>query len=81
MTVARLPFSINSSTLYLLAVVSNLRQSLEVHPDLINTIVFSIDEVHIALMNLQKDKACGPDCVPAYLFEIGAVLGRHGVML
>ena len=24
------------------------------------------------LVNLQKDKACGPDCVPAYLLKIGA---------
>ena len=52
--------------------LSDLRQSLEVHPDLINTIVFSVDEVHMALMNLQKDKACGPDCIPAYLLTIGA---------
>ena len=45
---------------------------MEVHPDLINTIDFSVDEVHMALMNLQKDKACGPDCVPAYLLKVGA---------
>ena len=24
------------------------------------------------LVNLQKDKACGPDCVPAYLKKVGA---------
>ena len=26
----------------------------------------------MALMNFQKDKACGPGCVPAYLLKIGA---------
>ena len=48
--------------------LSDLRQSLEVYPDLNNSIDFSVDEVHMALMNLQKDKACGPDCVPAYIY-------------
>ena len=51
--------------------LSDLRQSLEVHPDLINSIDFSVNEVHMALINLQKDKACGPDCVLAYLLKIG----------
>ena len=38
----------------------------------INSIDFSVDEVHQELVGLQKDKACGPDCVPAYLLQIGA---------
>ena len=50
--------------------LSDLQQSLEVNPDLINSIDFSADEVHMNLVNLQKDKSCGPDCVPAYLLKI-----------
>ena len=52
--------------------LSELRQSLAVHPELINSIDFSVDEVHQELVNLQKHKACGPECVPAYFLQIGA---------
>ena len=31
-----------------------------------------MDEVHTELVNLQKDKAFGPDYVPAYLLQVGA---------
>ena len=45
---------------------------MEVHPELINSIDLSVDEVHQELVNLQKDKAGGPNCVPAYLPQIVA---------
>ena len=52
--------------------IFNLRQSLEYHPDLINTIDFSVEEVHGELLNLQGGKACGPDHVSAHLLQKGA---------
>ena len=41
--------------------LSSLCQSMEAHPELINSIDFPVDEGHKELLNLQKDKACGPD--------------------
>jgi len=67
--VARLTFSMNSfilSTIENSNTLSDLRQSMEAHPELINLIDFSTDEGHKELLNLQKDKGCGPDCVPTY---------------
>ena len=52
--------------------ISDLRCSLEYHPDLIDTINFSVEEVHRELLNLQRDKACGSDHVSAYLLQKGA---------
>jgi len=59
---------INSFTLYLLLKTTVIfLNCLEVHPEVINSINFSVDEVHTELVNLQKDKACGPDCtLPIY---------------
>jgi len=52
--------------------ISDLRRYLEYHPDLIDTINFSVEEVHRELLNLQRDKACGPDHVSSYLLQKGA---------
>ena len=52
--------------------ISDLHRSLEYHPDLIDTINFSVEEVHRELLNLQRDKACGPDHVSAHLLQKGA---------
>ena len=54
--------------------LSNLRQSLEYHPDLIDTINFSVEEVHTELLNLRRGKACGPDHISAHLLQKGADL-------
>jgi len=51
--------------------LSELRQSLKMNPELISSIDFSVDEVHKELLSLQKDKACGPDCIPAHLLQVG----------
>ena len=41
-----------------------------------------MNKVHQELVNLQKDKACGPDCVPAYLLQIGAdFLANYSIVL
>ena len=45
---------------------------MEYHPDLIDTIDFSVEEVHGELLNLQGGKACGPDHVSAHLLQKGA---------
>ena len=52
--------------------ISNLRQSLKYHPNLIDTIDFSVEEVHGKLLNLQGEKACGPDLISAHLLQKGA---------
>ena len=52
--------------------IPNLRQSLECHPNLIDSIDFSVEQVHMELINLQRDKACGPDHIPAFLLQKGA---------
>ena len=52
--------------------VPNLRQSFVSHPDLINSIDFAVKGVHTELLNLQRDKACGPDHISAYLLLKGA---------
>lgn len=52
--------------------VPNLRQSLEYHPHLINSINFSVEEVHMEPINLQRDEACGPYHILAYLLQKGA---------
>ena len=51
--------------------ISYLCQSLEYHPDLVDSIDFSVEEVHSELLNLQWDKACGPDHIPVYLLRKG----------
>ena len=52
--------------------ISNLRQPLKYHPNLIDTIDFSVEEVHGELLNLQGEKACGPDLISARLLQKGA---------
>jgi len=42
------------------------------NPELISSIDFSVDEVHKELLSLQKDKACGPECISAHLLQVGA---------
>ena len=51
--------------------ISYLCQSLEYHPDLVDSIDFSVEEVHSELLNLHGDKACGPDHIPVYLLQKG----------
>lgn len=48
--------------------ISNVRQPLEYHPDLVD---FSVEKVHSELLNLQQGKTCGPDHIPAYLLQKG----------
>ena len=52
--------------------VPNLCQSLVFHPDLIDSIDFAVEEVHMELLNLKRDKACGPDHISVYLLLKGA---------
>ena len=52
--------------------LSILYQSLIHHPDLIDSVEFSTEEVHAELSNLHPDKACGPDHISAYLLQKGA---------
>ena len=47
--------------------LSILHQSLTHHPDLIDSIDFTIEEVHAELSNLQRDKVCDPDHIPFLL--------------
>ena len=44
--------------------LSSLRESIHFYPKLIDT----VEE----LVNLQRDKACGPDSIPAHLLKVGA---------
>ena len=52
--------------------ISNLRQSLKYHLNLIDTIDFSVEEVHGELLNLQGEKPCGPDLILSHLLQKGA---------
>ena len=52
--------------------LSSLRQSIHFYPKLIDTIKFTPENVYEELVNLQRDKACGPDSIPAYLLKVGA---------
>ena len=52
--------------------LTSLRESIHFHPKLIDNIKFTTENVHEELVNLQRDKACGPDSIPAYLLKVGA---------
>jgi len=42
------------------------------HPKLLDIIKFTPEDVYEELVNLQCDKACGPDCIPAQSLKAGA---------
>ena len=50
----------------------SLRESIHFYPKLIDTIKFTPENVYEELVNLQRDKACGPDSIPAHLLKVGA---------
>ena len=52
--------------------LSSLHQSIHFYPKLIDTIKFTPENVCEELVNLQRDKACGPDSILAYLLKVVA---------
>ena len=52
--------------------VSTLQESLSYCPSIIQSIEFSVDEVCTELENLNPNKACDPDLIPARLLKLGA---------
>jgi len=52
----------------------SLHNSLQFKPDLIDSIIFSAEDVFNELTSLKADKACGPDCILAQLLKKGAEL-------
>ena len=52
--------------------ITSLHDSVYFHPKLIDNITFTPANVYEELVNLQRDKACGPDCIPAHLLKEAA---------
>ena len=52
--------------------IPGLRESLSIHPSIIDSIQFTVKDVFEELISLQCDKACGPDLLPARLLKLGA---------
>ena len=52
--------------------VSKLKESLSIHPSIIDSIKFTTEDVNEELTNLHCDKACGPDLLPSRLLKLGA---------
>ena len=52
--------------------IPGLRESLSIHPSIIDSIQFTAKDVFEELISLQYDKACGPDLLPARLLKLGA---------
>ena len=52
--------------------VSKLKESLSIHPSIIDSIKFTTEDVYEELTNLHCDKTCGPDLLPSPLLKLGA---------
>ena len=52
--------------------IPGLRESLSIHPSIIDSIQFTTKDVFEELISLQCDKACGPDLLPVRLLKLGA---------
>jgi len=51
--------------------IPTLRESLFIHPSIIDSIHFTAKDVYEELISLQCDKACGPDLLPSRLLKLG----------
>jgi len=52
--------------------LQSLRESVQFHDKLIDTIQFTPENVFEELISLQQGKACGPDNLPAHLLKVAA---------
>ena len=52
--------------------ISKLRKDLSFQPSIIQSIEFDVEEVCNELQNLNCNKACGPDLLPAHLLKMSA---------